>query len=254
VASLSGWFEGLAFGRTESAKKPVVITIIGTGGKTSLIKLLARKLAAIPDRKILVTPTTKMFLPGLEENFFDHCSDGPPPNAQGGITLAGRFNQEAGKLESLPLSGLESISAAYDLVLIEGDGSRGLPLKGWADYEPVVPPFTSLTVGIIPLWPLGKPVNENIVHRLPLFFELSGAKAGEPVTMAHLAATISGPAPARSMFSAAQGKKVLLFNQIENKAALAQARELVSMLPPSFCSSLAGIAAGSVRENVMQRI
>ncbi|GHV96591.1 hypothetical protein AGMMS50293_29110 [Spirochaetia bacterium] len=176
MESLSGWFEKLVFGIKAG---PTVITVIGSGGKTSLIRLLAAHFSRSlvkERRKVLVTTTTKMFpLPPLD-----------------GVTTVGCFNEKTGKLESLPLYELERIIPDFDLVLIEGDGSRELPLKGWADSEPVVPPFTTITVGVLPLWPLGMTVSEKIVHRLPLFCDLSGASPGEVLSVSHLAAVISG--------------------------------------------------------------
>ncbi|MDR1351993.1 MAG: putative selenium-dependent hydroxylase accessory protein YqeC, partial [Treponema sp.] len=159
MESLSAWFEKQIFGSGNSAGRAGPVTIIGSGGKTSLIWHLARRFAEKP-RAVLVTPTAKMF---------------PPAESLPGVTVKGILNPETGKLEALPPGELEKLPAAYDIVLIEGDGSRGLPLKGWAEHEPVIPPFTAITVGVLPLWPLGRPVSEEIIHRLPEFCALTGA-------------------------------------------------------------------------------
>ncbi|GHV68268.1 hydroxylase accessory protein YqeC [Spirochaetia bacterium] len=216
--SLIDFFEG------EFKKNPGPVTIIGSGGKTSLIWYLARHFSAGGKRaRVLVTPTTKMLVP-----------DKPVP----GVTMAGIFNKETGKLESLPPGELEKIYSQYDFVFIEGDGSRGLPIKAWADHEPVVPVFTAITVGLIPLWPLGLAVSEKLVHRLPLFLELSGAREGEILNVEHLARVIPG------LFRKAQGKKILFINQIEDDAALEQARKFAALLQQEpLC-----IIAGSVKK------
>jgi probable selenium-dependent hydroxylase accessory protein YqeC len=259
---LNAWFENLLFGGDRAAGTPPVVTVIGSGGKTSVIWRLAANMAKVtPVRKILVTPTTKMLVPSPEEKLYDRYCDGitncitnsitdsntgdPIP----GVTLAGRFNETIGKLESLPLPALSKIISAYDLVLIEGDGSRGLPLKAWAADEPVVPAFTTLTVGILPLWPLGKPVSESIIHRLPLFLSLSGAAAGETIKPEHITAVITGGAGGGGLFAKAQGKKALFFNQVEDDEALKQAQEITELLPPDFRTGLCAIIAGSVRLN-----
>jgi probable selenium-dependent hydroxylase accessory protein YqeC len=161
-----------------------------------------------------------------------------------GVTQAGIFNSESGKLESLPLPELERITGCYDLVLVEGDGAKKLPLKGWADYEPVVPEFTTATAGVIPVWPLGRPATGELIHRLPLFCGLANISEGEVIHPLHLAAAIE-----RGLFAKAKGKKLLFFSQVENKSCLAAARKIVDLLPPAFCSTLAGIAAGSVHQN-----
>jgi probable selenium-dependent hydroxylase accessory protein YqeC len=168
-----------------------------------------------------------------------------------GITLAGLLNKNTGKLEALPPDLLERIVSGYDLALLEGDGSQGLPLKGWADHEPVAPLFTTLTVGVIPAAPLGKKVSGDIIFRLPQFIRLSGAKEGDTITPAHLAAVISGAGPGggRSLFSVPRGRKLLFINQVEDEARGEQAREVAARLPGEFLSGLEGIIAGSVKED-----
>jgi probable selenium-dependent hydroxylase accessory protein YqeC len=206
--------------------------------------------------------------PPPEARWYDYYFSGPDAAAfssrsgegpGAGISLAGVLNEGTGKLEALPLEVLEKMAPAYDLVLLEGDGSRGLPLKGWADHEPVVPPYTSVSIGIISIAPLGKKLSERMVFRLSRFTRLSGAKEGETLSPAHLAAVIAGPAGTpggengknveRSLFSAARGKKLLFINQVEGEVRLKQARHLVSCLPGDFRAGLAGIIAGSVEQN-----
>jgi probable selenium-dependent hydroxylase accessory protein YqeC len=164
----------------------------------------------------------------------------------GGVTLAGVLNKKTGKLEALPPALLERIVPGYDLTLLEGDGSRGLPLKGWADHEPVVPSYTAVTIGVIPAAPLGQKVSGHIVFRVPQFTRLSGAKEGDRLTPAHLAAVITGD---RGLFSAARGRKLLFINQVEDEARRSQARETAALLPREFLAGLAGIIAGSVERD-----
>ncbi|GHV93081.1 hydroxylase accessory protein YqeC [Spirochaetia bacterium] len=278
---LGAWFEEEIYRLPILQNKPPVLTVIGSGGKTSLIWYLAQQLRGERKntdgigknggytRKILVTPTTKMQVPpspasgssaGPYDRYCPWTPEAPWTASEGesGITLAGIFNEETGKLESLPPETLERIVSEYDLVLIEGDGSRGLPLKGWAEREPAVPPFTTITVGILPLWPLGMKVSETIVHRLPLFSRLSGAREGDVIRQEHLARVITGTPgssagsasrfspPAKGLFAAARGRRILFFNQVEDDKTLGQARELVSLLPKDFRAGLGGIIAGSV--------
>jgi hypothetical protein len=95
---------------------------------------------------------------------------------------------------------------------------------------------------------------------LPLFCALSGVQPGQPLKAKHIAAAICGyrsrgtAAPAKSLFSAAKGKKVLFFNQIEDKAAAAHVHKVVALLPPAFCSGLDHIIAGSVQRNSIRHI
>jgi probable selenium-dependent hydroxylase accessory protein YqeC len=239
-----------------------VCTVIGSGGKTSLIWLLARSQR---QRKVLVSPTAKMYPPSPELRWYDRYFPGgdipadPPGAESGGVTLAGILNGETGKLEALPPGELEALVSRHDLTLLEGDGSAGLPLKGWADHEPAVPPCTAVTVGLIPVTPLGGKVSAEIIFRLPQFLRLSGAKEGDTLSPAHLAGVITGRAGrpgggngnggGRGLFSAAQGEKLLFFNQADDEARLDQARSAAALLPGDFRTGLAGIIAGSVERD-----
>ena len=229
-SKLSVWFENYLFGDNIEYSTPRVITVIGSGGKTTLIWHLASSLGL--GRKILVAPTTKMFL---------------PPNSITGVTLAGIFNEASGKLEALPDGELNELITCYDLALLEGDGSKGLPLKAWSEDEPVVHPATTTTIGLLPLWPLGKPVCESLVHRLPLFLSLTGAAEGEALKSDHLLRLITNETA--GLFAKARGEKLLFFNQAEDATALKQACELVENLPDEFRRGLSAVIAGSVRED-----
>jgi probable selenium-dependent hydroxylase accessory protein YqeC len=220
-----------------------VVTIIGSGGKTSLLWALAGMRRA---SRTLVTTTTRILLPHAAAGLYDTCiTDGKAPRtAKPGVTLAGTLQE--GKFRALAEGELEKCVSLFDYLLIEGDGSRTLPLKAWAAHEPVVPPFTGLTAGIIPVWPLGRAASDALIHRLPLWEKLTGGRAGEPVLPLHLARAISGGAAA-GLFTAARGEKALFFNQIEDADALEKARSVYGLLPRSFCATLAAAAAGSVR-------
>ena len=264
LPSLSGWLENFLLnnGRQPGANsRRKIVTVIGSGGKTSLIWFMAAALAVIPDRKILVTPTTKMLVPpyaakrnaGL--NFYTRYFSSPEmvTAAASGITLAGNFNKASGKLESFPLPKLESMINDYDFVLIEGDGSRALPYKAWESYEPVVPSFTDLTIGMLPIQGLGEAITEKTVCRLELFLARTGALKGEALTKEHLKRVISGNETGSStgLFAKARGKKLLFLNQVEDAASLKNARELAEILPKNFRKTLAAIIAGSVMENLV---
>jgi probable selenium-dependent hydroxylase accessory protein YqeC len=174
------------------------------------------------------------------------------------------LNRETGKLEALPVNVLETMTAAYDLVLLEGDGSRGLPLKGWAEHEPVVPPYTTVSIGVIPISPLGKKVSPELVFRLPQFTALCGAEEGDTLGPAHLAAVITagmdgktgtggrGNGTGRGLFAAARGRKLLFINQAEDEEQRRQARELAALLPGDFIAGLEGIICGSVERNQVE--
>jgi probable selenium-dependent hydroxylase accessory protein YqeC len=231
-----------------------VITVIGSGGKTSLVWFLARLFAEGSGRRTLVTTTTKMGAPDFAAGLFDHFINGKSPlPIMPGVTFAGLHEYGSTKTSALPDAERAGLLERVDAALIEGDGSRTLPLKGWADYEPVVPPETTVTVGIIPLWPLGMPASEAVIHRMPLFCALTGVQPGSPLTPSHIAAAVSGngrgATAKRGLFAEARGKRILFFNQTEDENALRNAREVTGLLPAPFREGLDAVIAGSIRRD-----
>ena len=111
--------------------KHAVISIVGAGGKTSLIFAWARELAA-SGKKVVITTTTHMYRPeSMEEDNIRIVAQDDP--------------ERPGKVMAPPSDVLDSLRETADVVLIEADGSRRMPLKWPAPWEPVVPDFTDFT-------------------------------------------------------------------------------------------------------------
>jgi probable selenium-dependent hydroxylase accessory protein YqeC len=238
-----------------------VVSLIGCGGKTSLLWALASQ---VRGKKTLVTTTTHTQRPekdsGLFDYFFDEAASAGlnPPD---GVGLAGNPGASGFSVSSFSLPVLERLIPLFDNVFIEADGSRGRPLKAWAAYEPVITDSTSVSVGVLPLWPVGRAVSEELVHRLPLFTALSGAAEGCTIGLEHYLPVISGRTAdgldmdgalsgfAHSLFKISGGEKVLFFNQVEDERQAENARRLVAMLAPTFVAGLYAVVSGSVRQD-----
>lgn len=225
-----------------------VVAIVGSGGKTTLLWRMA---GALRSHKTLVATTTKIFLPAAGADCYDHFL---PPEAfaeapaRPGITLAGSGVPGAPqKLGPLPGALLQNAAAEYPYVLLEADGAAQKPLKGWAAHEPVVPPFTTCTIGVVPVWPLGRQVDETLVHRLPQFCAVTGCRAGQRLSAGHLAAIISGE---NGLFAAAKGRRVLFFSQAETPTDEVAARQVLELLPAAFLHGLARAVCGSAQQDV----
>ena len=79
------------------------------------------------------------------------------------------MDPETGKL-SAPAEPLNELAQRFDYVLAEADGSKRLPLKAHAPWEPVVPAGTANVIWLVGASGFGKPVAE-VVHRPELFCE-----------------------------------------------------------------------------------
>ena len=80
-----------------------------------------------------------------------------------GYAMAGV--REGEKIRALPPEVYQAACAGADLVLVEADGSRGLPLKFPGEQEPVIPDNADEILVVCGLNGLGKPARE-VCHRL----------------------------------------------------------------------------------------
>ena len=226
-----------------------VIAFVGCGGKTSIIALIADKFR---DKKVLVSPTAKMFPMKMENVMLcetpRECEEHEP---QTDIQCLGIMNTASGKLEALPEKTLAKLIKYYDLVLLEADGSRGLPCKGWLPNEPAVPPFCTHTAGLMTINVLGKAAMEQTVHRLPEFLSLTNLSEGEAITAQALEAMICAP---NGMFKNNVGRKYLLINQVEDDAAASVAVSFLRTINENHPGYFERLLYGSVHLNHWQEV
>lgn len=173
-------------------RKRELIAVYGGGGKTALLNSLTREITTAGGNVILTT-TTKIYPPhGLP------LIVNPEPGEiiqllrqllpyHPAVCLGSALLPE-GKLVGVEPSLLEElyrrgIASHY---LVEADGSKGRPLKGYAPYEPVIPAAAGLLIPVVGLEALGARVDEQTVHRTELFTLQSGAAAGGAIDVGML--------------------------------------------------------------------
>ena len=201
-----------------------VIALVGGGGKTSALFRLGQELAARGRSGALLTTTTQIRDPRLEDGRdFDQLvldRDGrqawPPAPAteDRGPLLVLAAQAVQGKLQGVTPDRIAGLAEHWRYLLIEADGSRNLPVKAPAPYEPVLPARVDLLLGVIGLECLGRPMDGHTVHRPERFAAVSGCAPGEPIRLAHLAALCQSP---QGLFQGAPAaaRRVLLLNKAD---------------------------------------
>jgi probable selenium-dependent hydroxylase accessory protein YqeC len=224
-----------------------IVAVVGCGGKTSLIELMADRLR---EKKVLVSTTTKIFPPKMKDivlcETLLQCEKHEPRT---GIQCMGLMNSASGKLEALPEAFLAALLPRYDIAFLEADGSRGLPCKGWLANEPVVPDYCTHTVGVITMGALGKLAGETTVHRLPEFFALTGVGEGQTITAAALEAMICAP---KGMFKNSAGKRYVIVNQVEDDATAAVVLAFLQTIKEKYPARFEKLFFGSVHRDAWQ--
>ena len=160
----------------------MIIAVVGSGGKTTLIKNLAKKYRS-EGKTVLVTTTTHMFIE-KDTLLTDDADTILRALEESGCAMAGI---PAGiKFRSLSPETFRTVSKYADVVLVEADGSKHMPLKFPNATEPVIPEHADEIIVVWGPHGLGKPARE-VCHRLELVLECLGIDGDTPITRDHVA-------------------------------------------------------------------
>lgn len=161
------------------AVKPGITAVIGSGGKTTLLRTLGDELAKTGDSVLLCT-TTKIFpFEGIPCITSFHEITLKKALEQSRLICAGT-PLESGKLTAPPMP-FGELAAQFKFVLVEADGSAHLPLKAHAPHEPVIPPEAIEVICVVGASGLGKPILEA-AHRAARYAALAKTSEETAVT------------------------------------------------------------------------
>ena len=212
--------------------RPGVTSVIGSGGKTSLLAALAREL---PGTVVLTTTTHILPFPNVPLVASADVNDVRAALAKSRVVCVGSQAEKNGKLVT-PELGVDALASLADYVLVEADGARRLPLKAHAPWEPVIPACSGRTILVLGASGLGHPVREK-VHRPELFCELADCAPDDLATPELVARAANAEALA----------DIALVNQAD--VAPDAARNLAVLLAiPSFVGSVLLPSSGCVQD------
>ena len=145
--------------RARRGSGPYVISLTGGGGKTSLIRRLAWE-GMEQGLKVFVTTTTHMAVPLRLGVFSGSGQDVKEMLDREHAVVAGQTNG-AGKISYMGDGAYGSLCPLADLVLVEADGAKRLPLKVPRGNEPIIPDNTDLILCVSGLSAAGSLVAEK---------------------------------------------------------------------------------------------
>ena len=212
-----------------------VISLVGGGGKTTLLYALGRELSALRCGVILTT-TTKILEPEPSPFFRQFLS--PELSAvkkwvtehihRHQCLLLARGRLPNGKLEGICPEWVEELFCVdgVSTIVNEADGSAGRPLKAPRDGEPVIPDNTTLLVPVMGIDGMGRPLDEETVFRSAIASRLLNLPIGSTVTEDAIIRLMMewikrGPAGARI---------VPLINKVDIPGGLEKAQKLARYL------------------------
>ena len=159
----------------------MVIAVVGAGGKTTLLKKLAAQYRK-EKKTVFVTTTTHMFIE--EETLLTDDADPILHRLkEDGYVMAGI--PEGDKIKALSPKTYEEVCSVADVVLVEADGSKHLPLKYPAAFEPVIPENIDEILVVCGLNAIGQQA-KKACHRLELVKECLGIGDETIITAEHV--------------------------------------------------------------------
>jgi probable selenium-dependent hydroxylase accessory protein YqeC len=168
-----------------------VISLVGGGGKTTLMYALGWELSS-RRKGIILTTTTKILEPEPSPFFLPFLS-GELGEVEKWVAenihrypclLIASERLPDGKFKGILPEWVEEIFRmdGVSIIVNEADGSAGRPLKAPREGEPVVPENTTLLVPVIGIDGLGRPLAEEWVFRSAIASSLLDLPIGSPVT------------------------------------------------------------------------
>ena len=239
-------------------KSKEVISLVGAGGKTTLMFRLAKELF-LAGEKVVTTTTTKIMEPSSEETpcLFVHSDEEKLKQLAlqhidqfRHITLA-RERLESRKLKgiSTDLVGLLCTSPEIDMMIIEADGAAGRPVKAPREWEPVIPSHTTLVIGLLGVDGVGKELNEENLFQAERISELTGTPMGKKMTCKGMAILMVHP---QGIFKGAphSSRRVAFINKVDVPEGMMWGREIGKELLEKGFSQIERVVLGQLRSEL----
>jgi probable selenium-dependent hydroxylase accessory protein YqeC len=238
------------------------VALVGGGGKTRLMFVLAEELRQAKKRVITSTTTKVWHIQTRHSPYVgfvqshptwrDELSKGLKVHGHG---FLGYSVLESGKVQGINPSLADELyqDKEVDYLIVEADGAAGRPVKAPAEYEPVIPPSATKVVGMLGLEALGEELSQEIVFRIDLFSKLTGLALGQrltPIILCHLFFQPEG------MFKGTpiSAKRVVFLNKLDLVSEEQEARNLADLILGERDSQVDRVVIGSIQESIYKII
>jgi probable selenium-dependent hydroxylase accessory protein YqeC len=177
------------------------LSLVGAGGKTSLMYALAKKLVH-RGKTVICTTSTKIYPPDkdqpskvflFEDNFPALDRLAVEIKEAKSCVIGMKTDPVTTKIIGISNELIKLLLGLADHIIVEADGAAGRPIKAPLHYEPVVPDFTDLTVLVVGLDAVFAEVNEKNVFRLENFLRVTGLKLGDKISPQDIGTLIKHP-------------------------------------------------------------
>jgi molybdenum cofactor cytidylyltransferase len=171
-----------------------LVSIVGAGGKSTILFALGRDLTAAGARVILTT-TTRV---GADQPSEPICWSAEVADVEAafmvGLPVFVAAGRAPGKIVGPSPEAIDRLFAgtAPAYVVVEADGAHRMAIKAPADHEPVIPSASTTVIVVASLAAIGHPISE-VAHRPERVAGLIGAQPGDLLTLEGAAAVMLHP-------------------------------------------------------------
>jgi probable selenium-dependent hydroxylase accessory protein YqeC len=176
-----------------------IISIVGAGGKTTVLTRLAKELEHM-NKKVIVTTTTHLeildfplirYSKKLTSELISYIEK----TTEKTTPVIAKRKVKGGKLKGLSLQQIATLNkeVTFDYMIIEADGANHKSLKAPHKYEPQVPLCTSHYIVVVGYDIIGKKLNKENVHRPQLVARATKRKHGSEIRPEDIIALLNHP-------------------------------------------------------------
>lgn len=171
-----------------------LVSIVGAGGKSTLLFALGRDLAA-SGASVILTTTTRV---GDDQPAEPICWSADPATVEAALhrrlPLFVAVGRAAAKITGPSAEEVDRLfgRTSADHVIVEADGAAGRLIKAPAEHEPVIPAASTTVVVVASIAAIGHPISA-VAHRPERVAALLGTEPGDRLTIEGLAAVLLHP-------------------------------------------------------------
>jgi probable selenium-dependent hydroxylase accessory protein YqeC len=219
-------------------RPPQCVSIMGAGGKSTLMNRLADELIVL-GRTVVLSATTNYHRPkALQSEQILLIRDAPDWPAQLGV-LAQRWNRllvlhhdiGGAMVRGIDVAAVHVIQEQIPdaIVILKTDGARKRWFKAPNQSEPVIPPWSQLSITVVNCEILGQPLTEGLVHRPERVAELTGLHLGNAITPQAVGRVLTHPDTYAAKIPSG-ARRVIYISHVRSTEDLVQANRIASCL------------------------
>ncbi|HSB04840.1 MAG TPA: selenium cofactor biosynthesis protein YqeC, partial [Thermodesulfobacteriota bacterium] len=243
--------DSLGLGRRE------MISLVGAGGKTTLMFRLAKELIH-EGKKVITTTTTKILEPSSEESpclFIGSENEKIKEFVKKHLCRYQHVTVAQERVEPKKLKGISSdfVTELWNLrlsqyLIVEADGAAGHPVKAPRLGEPVISPSTTLVVALLGVDGVGLELREENIFRAELVSRLTGIPLGGRMTDEGMGMLITHP---HGIFrgAPASSRVVVFLNKVDIPHGMEKAKKIAKKVLAQGHCQIERIVLGQLKKD-----